>query len=224
MYERAERAHKRFVTNLTRIQSLFDVAFTRSSSFDPAGAVAMESVSGDLMRAIVVFLHASTEDYIRTNLRPNYKFTFSGEADVEKACVRHSFDSASLASFLPHLTSLAKRRNHIVHHADLSDSGTVTEWTIVDTCDVFIWLTAIWGFSWQLMSIVTQPHPNFVERGSAFRSAMQRAVDFKKEMEKFASSPSTYTPARKVEMDQRLVEIFATAHPKQKAPTSFRVP
>ncbi|MFK4657047.1 hypothetical protein ABIF97_006981 [Bradyrhizobium japonicum] len=30
----------------------------------------MESVSGDLMRAIVVFLHASTEDYIRTNLRP----------------------------------------------------------------------------------------------------------------------------------------------------------
>ncbi|WP_316176339.1 hypothetical protein [Bradyrhizobium sp. SZCCHNRI1073] len=227
MYERAERAHGRFHANLTRIQSMFGVAFTRDKNAHPNGSFNMEAASGDILRATVVFLHASTEDYIRSHIPRPDRFTYTSEKDILKALRKNSYDSSSLAPFLPHLADLAERRNRIVHHADLPDTGTVSDWTGLDTADLTIWLIAVWGFSWQLLSVVTKPQITFLERAEAFKSSLAKAVDFKTEFAKMiASAPIGGDQASA--MDSRLIDIFLAAHPSRTPPelrhTSFSNP
>src|ERR1700674_4168983 len=119
MYEKVLLAHKRYVINSNRINRLMDLAITNPGETKPKMFMTYSGVSADIMRAIVVFLHATVEDLIRTQIPKNEKFTFQGRGDIEKAMKRIGRSAVPLRRLYNPLTQLARRRTQIVHYGDM---------------------------------------------------------------------------------------------------------
>ena len=130
MIDKVFHSHIRFNVNMARIAGLMSLAL--SGDRQPNSFMQYEGVKADIFRFIVVFLHATVEDLVRTQLPHNRSFSFQSGTDIDKALKHAGFDSSSLRPFYRPLTAMARRRNRIVHEADLASlTSTVVEpWSI----------------------------------------------------------------------------------------------
>jgi hypothetical protein len=139
----------RFELNMSRIKTVVDAAMAGSETtrlFEYAGA------QGELRRAIVVFLHATFEVALRGHVSNAVKgFTFSGKSDLDKALKRSGVDPAQFAHLYQPLIQMARRRNRIVHQADLEDDSTIADaWNVADEWQLMLWLMAVPAFFYKM--------------------------------------------------------------------------
>jgi hypothetical protein len=90
--DKAMLAHTRYSLNMKRVAGLMALATSNEGQFKPTGFMKYEGISADLFRMIVVFLHATVEDLVRSQVRPNTKFTFSSGPDIDKALRKAGFN------------------------------------------------------------------------------------------------------------------------------------
>jgi hypothetical protein len=180
MIEKIVRSHTRFNVNMARIGGLMKLAMSGEGQFKPTGFMQYEGVSADIFRLIVVFLHAAVEDLVRSRLPGNKNFSFQSGPDIDKALKRARFDSSSLKPLYRPLTAMAKRRNRIVHEADLaSHSSTVVEpWSVADVWQILQWNLAVLAFYYQMLIVLTEPHEVFVDKYNNVRKAMDENIKF----------------------------------------------
>ena len=76
MTEKVLRSHTRFNVNMARIAGLMKLATSSDGELRPTGFMTYEGVSADIFRLIVVFLHATVEDLVRSQLPANRRFSF----------------------------------------------------------------------------------------------------------------------------------------------------
>jgi hypothetical protein len=153
---REKRMTARFHLNMDRIHSLVKLIHSDIAVLKPTGFGQSEGPRAEIQRAVVVFLHATFEDVLRSWARPySKKFTFYSGADIDKILRRCQLDASAFKHLYPPLTQMAKRRTRIVHYADLSEhTETVAEaWTIADDWQLIMWLLAVPAFHSLLAAI-----------------------------------------------------------------------
>lgn len=152
---RSDLLKARFHLNMGRINGLVTLIFT-----DPLRQKRLfqsDGVRADILRAIVVFLHATFEDILRSHLpKQNRKLTISSGAMLAKALTLSGIDAKPFKRLFPPLIQMAKRRHRIVHNADLKNrTDTVSEiWGVVDEWQLIMWLLAVMAFYYQLRTAV----------------------------------------------------------------------
>jgi hypothetical protein len=137
-----EATRLRFMTNMSRIAAITTFLHSGVAGLEQTGLFRSEGVRADLLRAVVVFLHASFEDFVRSHFRkPNKKVSFSSNSDIERALKRLKVEPALYKDLFPPLTPMTKRRHQIVHRADLCDaqSDTSNPWNITDDWQLIHW-------------------------------------------------------------------------------------
>jgi hypothetical protein len=191
MTEKVFRSHTRFNLNMARIAGLMKLTLSGNGEFKPTGFMTYEGVGADIFRLIVVFLHATVEDLVRSQLPPRRQFSFQSGTDIDKALMRAGFDSSSLKPLYPPLTAMAKRRNRIVHEADLaSNSSTIAEpWSFIDSWQLIQWNLAVLAFYYQMLIVLTEPHQVFMERYNNARKAMDENIKFGNLLVSFPKRP-----------------------------------
>ncbi len=149
---RAKKLKTRFTFNMNRIHGLMQLLST-NDALKQDEIFRSEGVRADLLRMVVVFLHATFEDMLRSQVPVNKRsFTFSGRSDLEKALTWMGIDPVPFRSLYPTLVQLAKRRQRIVHDADLPLNGAtaVDIWGVVDDWQLIMWLLAVPAFFYEL--------------------------------------------------------------------------
>jgi len=146
---------KRFLANMQRANALVELGSGRSPGAD---AVAPE-VRDDVLRAAVVFMHATLEDLVRTvgrGLAPSlmeWDRASLGSSQVLRRClVALKLDPKPFEFLFPGLDSLFNRRHDIVHNADLPkdrDEAPKT-WSTGDNVLLVFWLIHVLTFFHQL--------------------------------------------------------------------------
>jgi hypothetical protein len=79
--------------------------------FKPSGILQSKGARADIFRSIVVFLHATFEDAVRSQIpreKPNNPWNFSAKADLDKALKRAEIDASPFKNLYPPLMQLAK--------------------------------------------------------------------------------------------------------------------
>jgi hypothetical protein len=178
MFDKIILSHTRFKANMGRITRLMNLAMSDAGEFKAIGFMSYNGLSADIFRLIVVFLHSAVEDLVRSHLPANRQnFSLQSGRDIDKAIKHTGRSPTALASLYPPLTSLARRRNRIVHNADLqADAKNVEPWDIPDVWQLLQWnLTAI-AFHYQMLIIFTRPEPAIIERYGNARLAMDENV------------------------------------------------
>lgn len=175
----------RFHLNMGRINGLVKLIFSDFDLLRPTEPFQSDGARADILRFIVVFLHATFEDVLRSHLpKPNKSLSFYSRTDIEKALNQSGIDAKPFKPLYPPLTQMAKRRKRIVHEADLSNrTDTVSEaWTLVDDWQLIMWLMAVAAFYYQLRTSVNAASAveRIVERTmyERLRKAMLSHVDF----------------------------------------------
>ena len=182
MTAKADLLQTRFHLNMNRINGLVQLLF----SHDPLKSTAVfgnsSGARADILRAIVVFLHATFEVALRSHIPESHrKLGFSSRTDLDKALRLSGIDATPFRFLYPPLTQMAKRRNRIVHEADLLH-GEPDEWGFADDWQLIMWLMAVNAFYYQLrISLCTA---NMVERTmfGKLRAAMTSHVAFGKQV------------------------------------------
>jgi hypothetical protein len=183
MIEKTLLAHKRYVTNMKRVDRLMRLATSNEGQFKPTGFWTYDGISADLFRMIVVFLHSAIEDLVRTHLPDRFKstFTFSVANDIFKSLQKAEYDPTPLEPLRNILNQLAKRRHKIVHQADLNENAEeVDKWKVADLWLLTQWSIAAATFLYLFLPIVTEPHELFSRRANRCRAALDRNVEFGK--------------------------------------------
>ena len=152
MTRKDELLQERFRLNMARINGLVQLIFS-NDALKPAGLFKSEGARADILRSIVVFLHATFEVVLRSHLpKPNDNLTFNSSADIDRALKRSRIDPKPFKALYPPLTQMAKRRARIVHEADLvKRTATVAEaWGIAAHWQLIMWSLAVPAFYYQL--------------------------------------------------------------------------
>jgi len=201
--------------NMARIAGLMTLAMSGEGQFKPTGFMQYEGVSADIFRLIVVFLHATVEDLVRSQRPGNKKFSFQSGTDIDKALKHAGFDPSSLKPLYRPLTAMAKRRNRIVHEADLaSNSSTVVEpWGMSDTWQILQWNLAVLAFYYQMLIVLTEPHPVFVERYDNARKAMDENIKFAMQLMNFPKGSLELQQKALEDMNERLGSMMSLLRP-----------
>src|SRR2546430_2551011 len=111
----------RFRLNMERINGLVKIYIQILTCLSPPGFAQSEGARADILRAIVVFLHSTFEDLLRSRSYPKKKnFTFYSATDIKKILQKCRLNPPPFNPLSPPLTQMAKRRTRIVHYADLS--------------------------------------------------------------------------------------------------------
>jgi hypothetical protein len=177
--DRVMLAHARYSLNMKRVAGLMTLATSNEGQFKPTGFMTYEGISADLFRMIVVFLHATVEELVRGQLRPNTKFTFSSGNDIDKALRKAGFNPDPLQALYPPLTMMARRRIAIVHRADLREQAEdVDAWSVADLWSLGQWNLAVIAFLYRLLSIAIGPHELLTQRYEAALKAMHENVAY----------------------------------------------
>jgi hypothetical protein len=215
MIEKVIRSHTRFNVNMARIGGLMKLAMSGEGEFKPTPFMQYEGVAADIFRLIVVFLHATVEDLVRSQLPGNKKVSFQSGPDIDKALKRAGFDPSSLKPLYRPLTAMAKRRNRIVHEADLaSHSSTVVEpWSVSDIWQILQWNLAVLAFYYQMLIVLTEPRPIFVERYNNARKAMDENIMFAKQLMNFPKGSSELQQKALENMNERLGAMTSLLRP-----------
>jgi len=203
MTTKDELLKARFLLNMGRINGLVRL-LNSNEALKPTGIFRSEGARADILRFIVVFLHATFEVVLRSHLpNANKSLSFYSRTDLDKALKRGGIDPKPFKPLYPPLTQMAKRRQRIVHKADLSkDTDAVSEaWGVVDDWQLVMWLMAVAAFYYQLRMSVNAA--SAVERTmyERHRKAMTSHVDFANQLLAFPKVP----PELRREALQRIV-------------------
>src|SRR6266566_2389651 len=107
----------RFMLNMRRITGLMSLS---NKAPKPTKIFHIEGAEADILRLIVVFLHATFEVVLRNHLpKKNKKLNFYSGTDIDKALKLCGIDHMPFKPLYPPLIQMAKRRKRIVHDADL---------------------------------------------------------------------------------------------------------
>jgi hypothetical protein len=180
MFEKIVRSKKRFEVNMARVGGLMNLVMSDEGQFKSTAFMHFEGVGADILRLIIVFLHAAVEDLIRSQLPRNKKFSFQSGDDIDKVFKRAGFDSSSLKPLYRPLTTMAKRRTKIVHYADLaSPSSTIVEpWSVADVWQILQWNLAVIAFYYQMHIVLIGPHQGLVDKYNNAITAMDENIKF----------------------------------------------
>jgi hypothetical protein len=201
----------RFRLNMERINGLAKLIYSDIALLKPTGFAKSEGPRADILRAIVVFLHSTFEDVLRSRAYPyDKKFTFYSGADIDKILRKCRLDPTPFKPLYSPLTQMAKRRTRIVHYADLSkQSDTAAEaWTIVDEWQLIMWMLAVMAFHSLLTSIDHDDevaHANYLK----LREAMDGFVTFGKRLVAFADTPREFWIESLQKISQTLDSVSA---------------
>jgi hypothetical protein len=183
----------RFHLNMGRINGLVKLIHLDFDQLKPPGLFQQsDGVRADILRAIVVFLHATFEDVLRTYIpKPNKSLSFYSSTDIDKALKQIGIDAKPFKSLYRPLTQMAKRRKRIVHDADLSNrTNMVSEaWGFADDWQLIMWLMAVPAFYYQLcisIKVANEIEAIMYER---YRKAMLSHVDFGNHLLSFPKVP-----------------------------------
>jgi hypothetical protein len=183
----------RFRLNMKRLAVMAKFLHSGIDELKQAGVFRSEGLRADLLRAMVVFLHAAFEDFVRNHLtRHSRTFTFSSASDLKKVLFRIGSDPKLFDNLFPALTELAKRRHQILHHADLQDTqhDNANPWELADDWKLIHWHLAVSAFHYRLRK-ATGPSGMVEERASQnVEEALVRNVEFARAMIAFGNSPS----------------------------------
>jgi hypothetical protein len=138
----------RFRLNMNRISGLVQL-LSSHDALKPTTVFGSSGARADILRSIVVFLHATFEVVLRSHLPPNRSINFYSRTDLEKALKLSCVDAKPFRPLFPTLTQMAKRRKRIVHEADLL-RGEPQEWSVADDWQLIMWLLAVPAFYYQL--------------------------------------------------------------------------
>jgi hypothetical protein len=206
MYDR-EVLKMRFQTNMRRIGAITTFLHSGVEGIKPTGLFRSEGVRADMLRAVVVFLHAAVEDFVRSHLsRKNKKFTFYSASDITRVLSKLRIDPTLFADLFPALTQMAERRTQIVHRADLHDVQTeeVNPWVLADDWQLIQWHLAVSVFYHRLRK-ATGPTGSVEKRAAEnAESALVKNVEFARELIAFSKLP----PEKRVEERTKLIEIL----------------
>jgi hypothetical protein len=202
-----EALNVRFQTNMRRIGAMTTFLQSGVEGVEPIGLFRSEGVRADMLRAVVVFLHAATEDFVRGHFsRRNKKFVFYSASDIKRALSKLRIDPTIFADLFPPLTQMAKRQNQIVHHADLHDVQTeeVNAWAIADDWQLIQWHLAVSVFYHRLRKATGSA--GLIENRAAQNAerALIKNVEFGQALIAFSKLP----PEKRLEGTQNLLEIL----------------
>jgi hypothetical protein len=178
-----DRLGKRFRGNMNRINGLVQLLFSSDLLKLPSVFGRSAGPRADLLRSIVVFLHANFEVAFRYRLpRAAGNLSFYSRQDFDKTLKRIGVDAAPFRQLYPPLIQMAKRRKEIVHDADLSRDDEPREWGIADDWQLIMWLMAVPAFYYQLR--ISLGLANVVEQAMSerLRTAMTKHVEFGKQL------------------------------------------
>jgi len=136
----------RFLANMVRIAAITRFINSGVPGLEQAKFVRSGGVRADLLRAVVVFLHASLEDFVRSHLRkPNKAISFTSNSDIARALTRIKVRPGLFTDLCPPLTQLTKRRHQIVHRADIDyiQGEKPNDWDISDEWQLIHWHLAV---------------------------------------------------------------------------------
>lgn len=182
----------RFHLNMGRINGLVKLIFSDFDLLRPMEPFQSDGVRADILRAIVVFLHATFEGILRSHVpKPNKSLSFYSGTDIDKAFKQSGIDAKPFKPLYPPLTQMAKRRKRIVHEADLSNrTDTVSgAWGIVDDWQLIMWLLAVAAFYYQLRMSANAASVVESTMYERLRKAMLSHVDFGNQLLAFPKVP-----------------------------------
>jgi hypothetical protein len=170
-----------------RIIRLMNLAMSDTGEFKAIGFMSYNGLSADIFRLIVVFLHSAVEDLVRSHLPANRQnFSLQSGRDIDRAIKHTGRSPTALASLYPPLTSLTRRRNRIVHNADLkADAKNVEPWDIPDVWQLLQWNLMAIAFHYQMLIIFTRPERAIIERYDNARLVMDENVKFGNQLVNF---------------------------------------
>jgi len=184
-----ERLETRFRFNIGRINAVVRMLFT-NDTLKQVWPFRSLDVRADILRSIVVLLHATFEVILRSHIpRPNRNLSFYSRRDIDKALRLSGIDATPFRPIYPPLIQMAKRRKRIVHEADWS-MDAVPDWDIVDDWQLFMWLMAVEAFYYQLRVSFNVADPSERAKYDALRTAMTLHVEFANQLVEFSTSPS----------------------------------
>src|SRR4051812_17903972 len=94
----------RFHMNMGRINSLIKLIFSDFDQLKPTGQFQSDGVRADILRSIVVFLHATFEDALHSHLSKTKNLSFYSRTDIEKALKKSGIDTKPFQPLYPPLT------------------------------------------------------------------------------------------------------------------------
>jgi hypothetical protein len=187
-----EATRVRFLTNMRRLAAITTFLHSGVAGLEQTAPFRSEGVRAELLRALIVFLHAAIEDFVRSHLRkPNKKVSFTSHSDIKLALTRIKADPALFTDLFPPLTQMTKRRHQIVHRADLSDgqNESANSWQIVDDWQLIHWHLAVSAF-YRRIRRATGPTNMVEERASQnVEKALVQNLEFGRALSAFAQLP-----------------------------------
>jgi len=212
MTAKADLLGTRFRLNMNRISGLVQLIFSHEALKPTTVFGKSTGARADILRSIVVFLHATFEVALRSHIpKPGRKLSFSAQTDLDKALKFSGIDAMPFRFLYPPLTQMAKRRHQIVHEADLLH-GEPHEWTISDDWQLIMWLLAVSAFYYQLR--ISLHAANAVEQAmyGKLRTAMASHVAFGEQLLAFPAVPPELWLQALQEIAVTLETIVSTLH------------
>jgi hypothetical protein len=168
-----------------------------------------DGARGEILRFVVVFLHSSLEVLLRSRLpKPNRSYSFYSASDLEKVLRLSGIDAKPFRALYPPLTQMAKRRNRIVHDADLIN-GDVETWGIADDWQLIMWNLAVIAFYYQFWVALDETSALAISRCEAIREAMEGHVKFGNQLLAFPELPTDSRIAGLMEMRDTMLKVSA---------------
>ena len=207
--------YQRFNLNMRRTGGLVALAFKEEKERNPTALLEITGASADLLRFVVVFLHASVEDSVRSIVPKGGNFCFYKGTDIDKALKRASLDSAPLKELYPPLNQLAKRRNRIVHEADMVSKTDVSieELGAVDLWWLVQWMIAAIAFNYRLLTVCAGPHPDLLQCYENAKAAMRKNQEYAEVLMNFPKEDFSLQQAALVKLLKLLETTMATMKP-----------
>jgi hypothetical protein len=212
MSEKADLLETRFRLNLNRISELVRL-LSSNDALKPTTVFGNSSgARADILRAIVVFLHATFEDALRSHIpKPGRSLSLYSRTDLDKALKSSGIDATPFRSLYPPLTQMAKRRKRIVHEADLL-RGDAHEWSMVDDWQLIMWFLAVPAFYYQLRISLGVANPVEGAMYKSLRTAMEGYVEYGKQLVAVTAVPPELALQALQESVATLKSIVSTLH------------
>lgn len=209
-----------FRLNMHRINGLVRVLSSHDDLKSTAPLASSSGVRADILRSVVVFLHATFEVVLRSHIpKPGRSLSFYSRTDLDKALKASGIDATPFQILYPPLTQMAKRRKRIVHEADL-EHGEHRDWSVADDWQLIMWLLAVPAFYHQLRISLGAEHE--VSRAALHRlqTAMASHVEFGKQLVSFPVVPPELRLQALQSVLGTLESIASTLQPDLLAPDS----
>lgn len=160
----------------------------------PVGPFQSEGVRADILRAVVVFLHASFEDLVRSQFsNQRGKWSFNAGPDLANALRRLNVsDPTGFNDLFPPLVQMAKRRIKIVHFADLpqGQSDGTNSWNVADDWQLVQWHLAVAAFFYRLRKAKGVRISGVEDRAArGVESSLSKNVEFARALLDFPKLP-----------------------------------